>query len=130
MDNEKTPETKADEQESAVVIEAVEPQETPKPKAPVASTPASSIEHGSVVSMSAIVAGSNSRNSSSVRLVQRRLIELGHMGAGSDLPGWLSNGTLDALAEYMDKARVKASSETDHAVIESLMKGTPAKVTK
>lgn len=131
MDNEQTPTEIVDEQDGAVIVETPQPKETPKPKAPaVAPAPATSVEHGSVVSMSAIVAGSNSRNSASVRVVQKRLIELGHMSAGADLPGWLSGGTLEALAEYSDKARVKASSATDRAVIESLMKGTPAKVTE
>ena len=131
MDNEQTHTESVDEPEDVVVVETPKAKETPKPKAPVVATaPASSIEPGSVVSMSAIVADSNNKNSASVRVVQKRLIELGHMGAGSDLQGWLSTGTLAALAEYSAKARVKASSPTDRAVIESLMKGTPAKITE
>lgn len=93
---------------------------------PLAST---EIPAGAVVSLGALVVNGNSKNSASVRWVQRRLIELGHLSAGADLLGALEDGTVEALAEYQAKAKVSAESVTSRAVIASLMKGTPAKVT-
>jgi len=129
MDIEETTST-ADSTAKATPIE-----EAPKPKAakPVkaeAPSPKTDVPAGTVIQMSALaeVCG-NTKNSESVRWVQRRLIELGHYAAGSDLPGWLCEGTVGALTEYQAKAKIKAESERDRAVIESLMKGTPASIT-
>lgn len=99
---------------------------TPKPE-PVKSV-SSEVPHGAVVSMSALDVDSNAMNSASVRWVQTRLIELGHMSAGSDLRGNLGDGTVEALAEYAAKAKIDPCCEVDPEVVKSLMKGTPAKV--
>jgi len=139
--NEETPEV-VEPQADTVEIEAdtapvVEEVETPKPKAetpkakakPAGKAPVSSeVPHGSVVSMKALDPETKAMNSASVRWVQTRLIELGHMSAGSDLRGNLGPGTVEALAEYAAKARIEPCCEVDPAVVESLMKGTPAKV--
>lgn len=133
MDIEDTTSTDDSTAKSAPVEQAGE-EEAPKPKAPKpvraeTSAPQTEVPSGTVIHMSALaeVCG-NTKNSESVRWAQRRLIELGHYAAGSDLLGWLCEGTVEALAEYQAKAKVKADSERDRAVIESLMKGTPAKV--
>lgn len=130
MDIDETPTGTTD----AVETVTVKADEAPKSKAPKlskveAQAPKTEVPAGVTIHLSAFaeVCG-NTKNSESVRWVQRRLIELGHYSAGSDLPGWLCEGTAEALAEYQAKAKVKADSERDRAVIESLMKGTPAKV--
>lgn len=82
---------------------------------------------GTEVSMKAVVYEALARNSMSVRAVQTRLLELGHLGAGADLPGWLSAGTLEALTEFHAGAKLKGevlSRET----IEALFKGLSVKV--
>lgn len=127
-----TVEIKADtEQVSAPQTETQ--TEAPKPKAkprpePVKAVATSEVPQGAVVSLAALDIESNAKNSASVRWVQTRLIELGHMAAGSDLRGHLSDGTIEALAEYAAKAKIKPCCEVDPAVVESLMKGTPARV--
>jgi hypothetical protein len=103
---------------------------TPKPKAPKyeSQAPASEITHDAVISMSALSLDTLAKNSASVRWIQRRLIELGHYSAGSDLPGHLSAGTLEALEEYAVKGKSKGEP-LSRATIEALFKGTPAKIT-
>lgn len=116
--------------EQMSVSEPEAPKVKAKPKAkpePVKSV-SSEVPHGAVVSMSALDVDSNAMNSASVRWVQTRLIELGHMSAGSDLRGNLGEGTVEALAEYAAKAKIDPCCEVDPEVVESLMKGTPAKV--
>lgn len=108
---------------------AVVPVSTPKAKEKPAPSTASNtaIPAGSQVAMSALVYESKARNSGSVRSVQTRLLELGHLGAGSDLPGWLSAGTLEALTEFHAGAKLKGevlSRET----VEALFKGVAVKV--
>lgn len=123
-----TVEIEADtEQVSASEAEAPKPKAKPRPE-PVKAVATSEVPQGAVVSLTALDIESNAKNSASVRWVQTRLIELGHLAAGSDLRGHLSDGTIEALAEYAAKARIKPCCEVDPAVVESLMKGTPAKV--
>lgn len=111
--------------EDTVEIEAdtVKPAKAPK----VEPTSASAIEPGAVVSLSALVPLSKAWNSASVRVVQRRLIELGYLGAGSDLSGRFGAGTLEALTEYAVRSKAKGDPLA-RATIEALFKGTPAKV--
>jgi hypothetical protein len=101
----------------------------PKPKAP-ASTPTvnTGVPADTVVSMSALTYKSLARNSASVRAVQTRLLELGHLGAGSDLPGWLSDGTLEALEEFKSQVKAKGDSALSRGVVEALFKGLSVKV--
>jgi hypothetical protein len=102
---------------------------TPKPKAPKPEphVPASEVDSSAVISMRAITLDTLAKNSVSVRWVQRRLIELGHLSAGSDLPGHLSTGTLEALTEYSTKGKGKGEP-LSRETIEALFKGTPAKI--
>lgn len=106
---------------------APEPAPAPKVKARPKANTASSIEPNTVVSLGALVYKANARNSMSVRAVQTRLLELDHLGAGADLPGWLADGTMEALTEFHSKAKIEGqvvSLETLHA----LFKGLPVTV--
>ena len=120
------PEAELEQSAEPAPVEDKYPSKAKRETPPLAST---EIPPGAVISLGALVINGNSKNSTSVRWVQRRLIELGHLGAGEDLPGALENGTVEALAEYQANAKVSDSSVVSRAVIESLMKGTPAKVT-
>jgi hypothetical protein len=123
------------EEVKAVEAEApIKEEEDPKPKSKPKPSPVShavtaptGLPPETVVDMSALVYQSVARNSASVRAIQTRLLELGHLGAGSDLPGWLSAGTLEALGEFHAGAKLKGdvlSRET----IEALLKGLPVKI--
>lgn len=116
------------EQMSVSEPEAPKVKAKPKAKAEPVKSVSSEVPHGAVVSMSALDVDSNAMNSASVRWVQTRLIELGHMSAGSDLRGNLGEGTVEALAEYAAKAKIDPCCEVDPEVVKSLMKGTLAKV--
>jgi len=95
-----------------------------KKTAPVAS---SSKLEGEVV-MSALVFQAPMKNSMSVRLVQERLAELGCGAVRRDRPGWLSDGTVEALKCFQDEAGLEATGDADAATVEALMKGTKVKV--
>lgn len=110
--------------------ELIDEKSTPKVKRETSPPTLTEIPPEAVISLSALVVNSNSKNSASVRWVQRRLIELGHLSAGADLQGALEDGTVEALTEYQAKAKVSAESVTSRAVIASLMKGTPARITE
>jgi len=97
-----------------------------KPSAPL--TAPTGLPSDTVVSMGALVYQSKARNSVSVRAVQTRLLELGHVGAGSDLPGWLSAGTLEALEEFKAEAKVKGDNPLSRGVVDALFKGLSVKV--
>ena len=90
----------------------------------------SNIPTGATVHVGKLEINGNSKNSASVRLIQQRLMELGHLSAGADLSGWLSNGTAEALAEFQAKGKIKADSVISRPVIVALMKGTSATVTQ
>lgn len=114
-------------EDEALVRKTEKPQ--PKPKAPApATTVNTGVPADTVVSMSALTYRSLARNSASVRAVQTRLLELGHLGAGSDLPGWLSDGTLEALEEFKSQAKAKGDSALSKGVVEALFKGLSVKV--
>jgi hypothetical protein len=97
-----------------------------KPSAPL--TGPTGLPSDTVVSMGALVYQSKARNSMSVRAVQTRLLELGHVGAGSDLPGWLSAGTLEALEEFKTEAKAKGDNPLSRGVVEALFRGLSVKV--
>jgi len=120
------------ELETLEVDEELTPAVAPaKPKAKEKPTPNTAVNTaipaGTQVSMGALVYRSLARNSVSVRAVQTRLLELGHLGSGSDLPGWLSDGTMEALGEFHSGAKLKGevlSRET----IKALFAGISVKV--
>lgn len=91
---------------------------------PVAST--SKLE-GEVV-LSALVFEAPMRNSASVRLVQDRLAELGHGAVRRDRPGWLSEGTVEALKCFQEETGLEVTGEADSETVEALTKGTKVKV--
>ena len=80
-----------------------------------------------VVHTSALVFRSNSHNSASVALVQERLVELGFGEAGADKYGWLSEGTMNSLAEFA-KIDVEMCDPQDASIIEALFAGTQVTV--
>ena len=96
-------------------------EEEPTPVAPKRGS------KGKVVNTSALVFKSNARNSASVGLVQERLLELGHVDAGSDKYGWLCEGTMKSLAEFA-KTSVEKVNPQDESLIKKLFAGTQVKV--
>lgn len=88
------------------------------------------VAHGTsekVVHTSALVFRSNSHNSASVALVQERLVELGFVDASADKSGWLSEGTMNSLAEFA-KMDVEMCNPQDASIIEALFAGTQVTV--
>lgn len=82
---------------------------------------------GDVVFLSSLKFEALSRNSRSVYLVQERLYQLGFDGGYEDQPGWLSQGTRRALAEYCpcDETSVRVD---DAELIKRLFAGTSVRV--
>lgn len=80
-----------------------------------------------VVLLSSLKFKAVSRNSRSVYLVQERLYQLGFDGGYEDQPGWLSDGTRRALAEFCpcDETSVRVD---DAELIKRLFAGTSVKV--
>lgn len=80
-----------------------------------------------VVFLSSLKFKAISRNSRSVYLVQERLYQLGFDGGYEDQPGWLSDGTRRALAEFCpcDENSVRVD---DAELIKRLFAGTSVKV--
>ena len=83
---------------------------------------------GVEVSLKALVYLGVPRNSASVRAVQSRLVELGHVAAGSDRPGWLGPLTCEALQEFQAEARVREDYCAGPKTIARLFEGTGAVV--
>lgn len=82
-----------------------------------------------VVLLSSLKFKAISRNSRSVFLVQERLYQLGFDGGYDDQPGWLSDGTRRALAEFCpcDEESVRVD---DAELIKRLFAGTSVKVSE
>ena len=80
-----------------------------------------------IVFLSSLKFKALSRNSRSVYLVQERLYQLGFDGGYEDQPGWLSDGTRRALAEFCpcDETSVRVD---DEKLIKRLFEGTSVKV--
>jgi len=80
-----------------------------------------------IVFLSSLKFQAVSRNSRSVYLVQERLYQLGFDGGYEDQPGWLSDGTRRALAEFCpcDESSVRVD---DEELIKRLFAGTSVKV--
>jgi hypothetical protein len=85
----------------------------------------SQLAAGSEVLLSKIVFESKfAKNSGSVKTVQTRLIELGYTSAGDDRQGWISDGTANALAEFVADSKIEAHSIYAEVVINALFVGT------
>jgi hypothetical protein len=80
-----------------------------------------------IVFLSSLKFKAVSRNSRSVYLVQERLYQLGFDGGYEDQPGWLSDGTRRALAEFCpcDESSVRVD---DAELIKRLFSGTSVRV--
>lgn len=117
------------------VVEEPQIVSTPEPAAAepkakskkLAAEVADTFADDDVVLLSSLKFKAVSRNSRSVYLVQERLYQLGFDGGYEDQPGWLSDGTRRALAEYCpcDEATVRVD---DAELIKRLFAGTSVKV--
>lgn len=112
-----------------------EPEERPTPTSVAKpskkkSAPTSSVTSdldGEVV-LKALVFEAPMRNSASVLLVQERLAELGHGAVRRDRPGWISQGTVEALKCFQGETGLDETGEADRETVEALMKGTKVKI--
>jgi len=118
-----------------VVVPEPEPEPEPKPtptsvsgsgsKPKRKAAPASAL--GAVtVSLSALVYHARSRNSASVAALQDRLTELGHGDARADIRGWLSDGTVKALADFQAASGLTVTGRADRETVEAILSGTSA----
>lgn len=122
------------EPEAAPIVEAEPEKPAPTPTNVAKSSkkktepvkPSSTLD-GEVV-LAALVFQAPMKNSMSVRLVQERLAELGCGAVRRDRPGWLSDGTVEALKCFQDEAGLEATGDADAATVEALMKGTKVKI--
>lgn len=113
-----------------VVEEPVVVVEEPKAKSKKSAVAApDTFADDEVVLLSSLKFKAVSRNSRSVFLVQERLYQLGYDGGYEDQPGWLSDGTRKALAEFCscDEASVRVD---DEKLIKRLFEGTSVKVSE
>jgi hypothetical protein len=105
----------------------VEPVAKPAPKRKPEPAPynveTTSRLTGTVV-LSALTFRAYSRNSASVKLLQERLVELGHTSCHADTYGWLADGTMAALREFQSQQGLFMTGEADRATVEALMAGT------
>lgn len=120
------------ESEPEAVAEQEEPEPTPasvakSSKKRTAPAVASSSLEGDLF-MQALVFQAPMKNSGSVRLLQERLAELNHGAVRRDKPGWLSEGTTEALKCFQGEAGLEETGEADRATVEALMKGTKVKI--
>lgn len=132
-----------EERDRADDLEVVEPDATPEPEQAPEPKPAPELKtkakgpkkvertghlEGVEISMRALVYLGVPRNSASVKAVQQRLVELGHVAAGSDRPGWLGPLTREALCEFQAEARVREENCAGPKTIARLFEGTGAVV--
>jgi hypothetical protein len=83
---------------------------------------------GVEVSLKSLVYLGVPRNSASIKAVQARLVELGHVAAGSDRPGWLGPLTCKSLQEFQAEERVREEYCAGPKTIARLFEGTGAVV--
>jgi hypothetical protein len=104
-------------------------EEKPAKSKKVADAAPSSFADDEVVLLSSLKFQAISRNSRSVYLVQERLYQLGFDGGYEDQPGWLSEGTRRALAQFCpcDETSVRVD---DAELIKRLFAGTSVKVSE
>lgn len=112
---------------------APEPEPKPEPEAKPKGKGSKRVAHtghleGVEVSLGALVYLGVPRNSASIKAVQARLVELGHVAAGSDRPGWLGPLTCEALQEFQAEARVREDYCAGPKTIARLFEGTGAVV--
>lgn len=114
--------------EPEVVVMSAPAAAEPKAKSKKsASEVANTFADDDIVFLSSLKFKAVSRNSRSVYLVQERLYQLGFDGGYEDQPGWLSDGTRRALAEFCpcDETSVRVD---DAELIKRLFAGTSVKV--
>ena len=104
-----------------------EPKPAPRRGKSVASAQAPSSLDGTVYLSSLTVQGYSMR-SLSVLLLQDRLAEMGHADARSDMPGWLSHGTVAALRDFQAARGLPVTGEPDRDTVEAIMAGTAVEV--
>lgn len=63
------------------------------------------------------------RNSLSVKHLQRRLVELGFDQAGADKAGWYSDQTKDAVANFQAKHGLDSTGEADEKTVKAIFRG-------
>lgn len=117
------------------VVAMVEPEPEPEPAPTPVSVgkpkrkpepepePVSSVV---TVSVAALEYRAYSRNSASVSAVQDRLAEMGYADARADIRGWLSDGTVMALAAFQGASGLMVSGKATPETVEALMRGTGA----
>lgn len=76
------------------------------------------------VKIEALVFRARMKNSQSVRLVQQALVEQGYTEAGSDIQGWLCEGTQAALARFQTEHGLVGGGTADEATIAALFEGS------
>jgi hypothetical protein len=76
------------------------------------------------VKVEALVFKARMKNSQSVRLVQQALIEQGYTEAGSDIQGWLCEGTQAALARFQTEHGLVGGGTADEATVAALFEGS------
>lgn len=105
--------------------------EEPEPEKPKKSAPkpaASKATELPAIELlaAAFVESPKRKNSQTVAWVQERLAELGYASARSDLSGWYSSGTAEAVAAFQKDRGL--NSEDVVATLEALVAGTKASV--
>lgn len=102
---------------------APEPVAKPAPRRKPEPAPVTSSVTGTVL-LSALTFRAYSRNSASVKILQDRLVELGHTACHADTYGWLTDGTMAALREFQSQHGLSMTGEADRGTVEALMAGT------
>lgn len=106
-----------------------EPEPVPVPKrGKSANAQAVPSSLDGTVYLSSLTFQGYSMRSLSVLLLQDRLAELGHGDARSDMPGWLSHGTVAALRDFQAARGLPVTGEPDRDTVEAIMAGTAVEV--
>ncbi len=123
MTNENADESQEISAPAVDATDAPEPVAKPAGKRKPEPAPVTSNVTGTIV-LSALTFRAYSRNSASVKLLQDRLVELGHTACRSDIHGWLTDGTMAALREFQSQHGLFMTGEADRGTVEALMAGT------
>jgi hypothetical protein len=125
MTNENADESQEISAPAVDATDAPEPVAKPAPrrKPEPAPAPVTSNVTGTIV-LAALTFRAYSRNSASVKILQDRLVELGHTACHSDTYGWLTDGTMAALREFQSQHGLSMTGEADRGTVEALMAGT------
>ena len=65
------------------------------------------------------------RKSLTVHHLQRRLLELGHIDAGTDKDGWYGDHTFRAVKEFQERSGLPATGLVDADTLHAVFKGDP-----